>query len=127
MPRQHHLAKKTAIKPIDLDGEPFISLSPIDRSRQRVNSTLGHFGARADMRIETPMAASVCAFVAQGTGVSIVDPFSPLTFSPEDLVIIPYEPTVNFDFFLIMPEDDRPSFLTQDFNAALREAFQAMS
>ncbi len=125
IPRNHLLASKDKISPTDLDGEPFISLSPLDGSRQRVNSSFEQSGARPDMRIETPMAASACAFVAQGAGVSIVDPFSPQAFPPDSIAIKHYEREVNFDYFLTLPENDRPSALVQEFNTTLQDAFQA--
>ena len=60
-------------------------------------------GVRRNLLIETPMSYSACAFVAKGTGVAIVDPFSAHDFRAAPIVIKPFRPVVYTDIVLDMP------------------------
>ena len=81
---------------------------------------------RRDLRIETPMGISACAFVAKGAGVSIVDPFSALEFQTAPIVAKPFRPAVAFDIALRYPLNRRRSHLIRTFAAAIHDKIAAM-
>ncbi len=126
LPPGHRLANRELIEPQDLEGEPFISLSALDHSRQRIDHPFEEAGVRRDLRIETPMGISACAFVAKGAGVSIVDPFSALEFQTAPIVAKPFRPAVAFDIALRYPLNRRRSHLIRTFAAAIHDKIAAM-
>ncbi|MDH3234423.1 MAG: LysR substrate-binding domain-containing protein [Alphaproteobacteria bacterium] len=125
LPSDHRLAKKDVIVPTDLDGEHFISLTMLDRIRPRIDHPFEEAGVRRILRIDTPMAASACAFVAKGAGVAIVDPFSALEARDGRIVIKPFAPAVPLDFVIAYPLHAQRSQLVLDFIVALRRSLRA--
>ncbi len=123
MPRGHRLAERTTVTAQDLQDEPFISLTALDGSRQRILSSFDHNNVRPDIRIETPLSSSACGFVAERLGLAIVDPFTPLAFA-DRLTVRPYEPAVYFDFHVSMPADTAAqSLIARQFEAFVFDKF----
>lgn len=120
LPNDHRLAKKKVIVPTDLEGEPFISLTMLDRIRARIDYPFEEAGVRRILRIDTPMAGSACAFVAKGAGIAIVDPFSALEFQNDRINIKPFRPTITFNFVIAYPLHAQRSQLVKDFVIELR-------
>lgn len=103
LPPDHRLHRSRIIRPGDIEREPFIALSTDDRSRFLVEE---YFRGREHMRnivAEMQMSEGACQMVADGTGVSIVEPFSAMSFSGGSLVLKPIEPKVYFDLWLMYP------------------------
>lgn len=102
LPPGHALASRKSLTPGDLDQQPFISLGTEDRSRHTVDSLFNELNIPRVLEIETHMAASACQFVANGSGVSIVDPIS-AHYNRDRVASRPIEPTVRFQFCIIRP------------------------
>ncbi len=122
LPAGHQLADQDIVRARDLAGEPLISLSSLDRSLQRIDHAFEEDRVTPDVRIETPMSYSACAFVAQGAGVAVVDPFSALSLGSPSLVLRRFRPVVYFDITLRLPRHRRRSHLTTEFVAQLRRS-----
>lgn len=123
LPLGHRLAAKQRITAEDLHGEAFISLTALDGSRQRIDSSFSHTNVRPDIRIETPLSSSACGFVAQNVGIAIVDPFTPLAFR-DRLTVRPYDPKVYFDFHVSLPaQATAQSLIAREFDRFLVEKF----
>jgi DNA-binding transcriptional LysR family regulator len=60
------------------------------------------------------MAPTVCAFVARGLGVSIVNPLYVGAFAPA-LVVRPFRPRIDSEIFMVMPRGRRLSALAEAF------------
>ncbi|WP_262231096.1 LysR substrate-binding domain-containing protein, partial [Escherichia coli] len=73
LPCDHPLAAKTVLTPDDFQGENFISLSRLDSYRQLLDTLFAEHQVKRRMVVETHSAASVCAMVRAGAGVSIVN------------------------------------------------------
>lgn len=125
LPNDHRLANKEVIVPSDLEGEPFVSLTMLDRIRARIDHPFEEAGVRRILRIDTPMAGSACAFVAKGAGVTIVDPFSALEFHSDRIVIKPFQPAIFFDFVVAYPLHAQRAHLVEDFVVELRRMLKA--
>ncbi|VVD60788.1 HTH-type transcriptional activator CmpR [Pandoraea eparura] len=103
LPPNHRLKRARVIRPSDIDREPFISLSTNDRSRFLVEE---FFRGREHLRnivAEMQMSQGACQMVTDGTGVSIVEPFSAMSFAPGSFLIKRIEPKVYFDVWLMYP------------------------
>ncbi len=103
LPAGHPLAEKTVIEARDLADEAFISLSSTDNSRRNVDRVLEAEGVRARVVVDTVLAATACGLVAQGVGISIVDPMTAAQYTDAGVVARRFKPQVTFDFQLLRP------------------------
>ncbi|MCQ1799758.1 LysR substrate-binding domain-containing protein, partial [Neorhizobium galegae] len=65
--------------------------------------------------------ATVCNFVANGAGVSVVSPFAALDFAGHGLVMRNFRPAVKLQYLMARPSLRPQSAVTSRFLAVLRE------
>ena len=125
LPKEHALAAHETITPLLLSGAPFFA---IGRERQSHHEVLHAFAdARSDFNLvgEAEQFASVCAVVAGGYAVSIVDPWTAESFV-DKLVVRPFEPAIKYDIAVFRSADRPPSIVAAKFMTTidrhLREA-----
>ncbi len=121
LPPGHRLSNNEAIKPVDLRGEPFISLALEDRTRHRIDRVFEDAGVDRDMVIETQYAMTICALVLQGLGCSILNPVTAADYVSHGLVVRPFKPDVAFDYMLFTPRLRPVSRAAEAFIAILEE------
>jgi IS30 family transposase len=101
LPLDHPVAGRSVIRASDLAGEPFISLSPDSQLRQRIDRLFEEAGIERRLMLEAPMAPTICALIARGLGVSILNPFYIGAF--RDLVVTrPFAPVVETEISVLM-------------------------
>lgn len=103
LPAQHRLAARPMLTPDDFRHERFISLSSSDSYRQLLDKLFDSAGIPRDMVLETHSAASVCAMVRAGVGISIVNPLTALDYAASGVVVRPFSVAVPFTVSLIRP------------------------
>jgi DNA-binding transcriptional LysR family regulator len=103
LPSGHRLSDRTVITPSDLDDEPFIALGSEDRTRLLIDQFFRDRNQQRLIVAETQMSEAACQLVANGSGVSIVEPFSTRGFSAQELLVKPINPAVHFDVWLMFP------------------------
>ncbi|NLS43665.1 LysR family transcriptional regulator [BEV proteobacterium] len=103
LPTQHRLAARQILTPEDFLHERFISLSSSDSYRQLLDKLFDSAGIARDMVLETHSAASVCAMVRAGVGISIVNPLTALDYAASGVVVLPFSIAVPFTVSLIRP------------------------
>lgn len=103
LPAQHRLAARQILTPDDFRHERFISLSSSDSYRQLLDKLFDSAGIARDMVLETHSAASVCAMVRAGVGISIVNPLTALDYAASGVVVRPFSVAVPFTVSLIRP------------------------
>lgn len=81
LPVDHPAADKPCLTPADFADQPFISLSGQDQYRRTLDALFEQAGVARRLVMETHSAASVCAMVRAGIGVSIVNPLSALEYA----------------------------------------------
>lgn len=101
LPPGHDLRGRKVIRPEDLDGQAFVALAPEDRARAEMNRVFDEAGARPDIVVETPNAATVCALVLEGVGIGLVNPVAADGFAERGLVFRPFEPAIYFKAHLL--------------------------
>jgi DNA-binding transcriptional LysR family regulator len=124
VPAGHRLARRKTVHARDLHGEPFIALGVEDRSRFKVDQAFEGTPIRRDILIEAQQSEAACAFVAEGAGVSIVEPFSAMGFDPSQLVARRFRPAVWFDMWFILPTSRPRSRLTEEFLTFFRRSIE---
>lgn len=122
LPEGHALAACEVVHPSDLDGQAFIALAPEDTTRSEAEALMEAVGSRPRVILETPYSTTICAMVAAGIGVGLVNPLTAEPFLGKGLVLRPFEPAVHFRTLLILPPNRPPSRILQDFIDELMRA-----
>ncbi|MFR0255950.1 DNA-binding transcriptional regulator LysR, partial [Escherichia coli] len=120
LPPGHPLAVKKVLTPDDFQGENYISLSRTDSYRQLLDQLFTEHQVKRRMIVETHSAASVCAMVRAGVGVSVVNPLTALDYAASGLVVRRFSIAVPFTVSLIRPLHRPSSALVQAFSEHLQ-------
>ncbi|OWT77049.1 MULTISPECIES: LysR substrate-binding domain-containing protein [unclassified Achromobacter] len=103
LPIGHPLAARTVLTPADLDDLPIVT-APADHLRtQHLAEVFQAAGAHLNVRVETPLFASMCAFVSQGAGYALVDAITAGGVHGGGLITRPFEPAFYNDFAVLYP------------------------
>ena len=119
LPPGHRLAARREIACKDLAGERFASFRHDSVVRRRIDQAFDDAKVKRTIAMEAPMAPSICAFVARGLGVSVVNPLYVGAFAPA-LVARPFKPRIDSSIF-IATRRTRLSMLGEAFAQAARE------
>lgn len=76
LPLGHPLTVRTLLTPADFAGQPFIYFSQNDPYRHKLDEVFHQAHVTRDYAAETTTATSVCAMVAAGVGVSVINPLT---------------------------------------------------
>lgn len=120
VPAGHALARKRVLRPRDFDGERFISMSRTTPTRFQVDSVFDQHGVRREMSIETTLSEIVCAAVAAGAGLSLVEPFSAHEHAVRGFVVRPFEPALDFEYAALWSPHRPVPQAAREFLAAFR-------
>jgi DNA-binding transcriptional LysR family regulator len=124
LPPGHRLQSKEVITPADLQEESFVSLGRDHRTRFRIDAAFEAARVQRHMRFETQLTVTVCSFVLQGLGVSIVDPVTASDYADRGLVVRPFSEAIPFDFGIIYSAFRPRSQLAEEFVTELRACVQ---
>lgn len=119
MPGRHPLAAKRVVHARDLRGESMI-LPLGNPTRAQVCAPLEAAGLKIESMIDASSALLVCQLVAQGLGLSVLDPFTFKLASGLGIVSRPLRPAPEFLFGLFFPRHRPRSALVNAFVGALR-------
>lgn len=120
LPSGHPLAAKSVLTPDDFQGENYISLSRTDSYRQLLDTLFNEHQVKRRMVIETHSAASVCAMVRAGAGISVVNPFTALDYAASGVAVRRFSIDVPFTVSLIRPLHRPSSALVDAFSEHLQ-------
>lgn len=115
IPRGHHLAKKTLLRPRDFEGEAFISLCHGDGTRAITDDVFTRAGVNRILATEAQYAAICCEMVRCGMGVTLAHPIVAMDYAGPDIVLRPFLPDVMFPTYLLFPPHQTPARLTRAF------------
>ena len=120
MLKGHALAKKKSINAKDLAGVPFVNFISETMARYRTDLAFEQAGIHRNLVMETQTSYAICQLVAQGIGVSVVDPFTASSFKNQGLVVRPFRPVIDYAFGLLFPVRRPVSRLAERFAAIVR-------
>lgn len=115
LPAGHALGRHKVLTAQQIAAEPLISLSNEDKARIMVDQFFEAANVRTRTVVETQLSESACQFVAEGAGVSIVEPLSTLGFSDQQIIVRPITPRFFFDIWLVTPTLRPTSLITLEF------------
>jgi DNA-binding transcriptional LysR family regulator len=121
MPRDHELASAPMVHALDLQGHDLVMLLPETWTRLRLDSLFERVGLVPRVAIQTQTSSSVCIFVAAGTGVGLVDPFTAYRFRNQGLEIRPFEPSFNYEYGLLYPTRRESTQVAEAFAPMVRD------
>jgi DNA-binding transcriptional LysR family regulator len=125
LPADHPLASRKQLTPQDFAGESYISLSRSDSYRQLLDALFHEHHVQRRMVMETHSAASVCAMVRAGVGISVVNPLTALDYAASGVAVRRFSVEVPFTVSLIRPLHRPASALVSAFSQHLqRDAAQ---
>jgi DNA-binding transcriptional LysR family regulator len=119
MPKNHHLAQHGCVKPADLGGERFVGIGRGTLFRSRVDTALA--GVPRTISFETPLSHVACLLVAEGGGISLVDPYSAAEFLDKGIVAKPFTPFIDAGFVALRSPQHPSSELATTFMREFRE------
>ena len=124
LPVDHPLAARETLRPRDLAEEDFIILGHTSLLRHHILAAFDADRVAPRLRFETRYSATACAFVAQGLGVAVVDPFVPPVVGGGKIVARRFRPRIGYRFSLIYPARRPRSGLAAEFGDLLRTRMQ---
>ncbi|MDD8022259.1 MAG: LysR family transcriptional regulator [Paracoccaceae bacterium] len=127
LPPGHPLASRTALTPADFDGQPFIYFGQNDPYRHKLDEVFLAAGVTRNYAAETTTAASVCAMVAAGVGVSVINPLTAASQSGRNVVFRRLSVSVPYLLSLWRPAHSIRAVQADKFVATLREVATEMS
>jgi len=109
------LAAKAVIQPEDVNDLPAV-MAPREHHRtESLRNIFAERGSHLNLKVETPLFTSMCAFVAGGYGYSIVDAVTAQTASKEGVVGKAFVPSFFNDFAVLFPNGKPRSLTAQTF------------
>ena len=115
LPKNDALCEHEVITPQLLSGRPFIGVSRLMTGYHLVEKVFSDARARLNVVASSEFFAAVCAMVASGLGVSIVDRASALQFQSVGLEIRPFRPAVLYDIAVFHAADPKLSTIARNF------------
>ncbi len=115
LPSGHKLESHPVIEPEDLDEESFIALSPEDTTRRQADQVFRAAGSSPKVVVETPYSTTICAMVAEGLGVGLVNRLTARPFEGRGLSLRPFSKGVHFRTLMLLPFNKSPSHVVADF------------
>jgi DNA-binding transcriptional LysR family regulator len=117
LPDGHPLTSKDVVTPGDLEGQPLISFGHTASIGQDLDRMFEAEGIKRDLSIAIGNSISAAAFVREGAGIAISDPFLLGTVSASGLVVRPFRPRRPLVPRVIYPEgrslSDPESYMIQ--------------
>lgn len=121
LPAHHPLRKKKALHAKDFADEPFISVGRDTSFRYQIERAFIDANVNRRMVFQTNHFATACALVAQGAGLTIVDPFSAQAYFGKGVRLRPFLPEIPFRVNLIRPANRPTPVIVEEFLAQLTE------
>ncbi|MDX1464216.1 MAG: LysR substrate-binding domain-containing protein [Halomonas sp.] len=123
LPGDHPLAARDRLTPEDLHDRPLICCEPQDPTRQSLDRLLAAAGVRPRRHLQVSLALQAARLVAQGAGLTVIDPLSARIFGDQGLVIRPFTAELEDTFYLLTPREQPLSRLAQAFIGEFRAHF----
>ncbi|MEQ6495202.1 LysR family transcriptional regulator [Pseudomonas aeruginosa] len=126
LPVGHPLEAHTVIPAEAFEDEIFVSLAASDPYRTHVDHYFETRNVKRRLLVETRSAAAICATVAQGLGVAIINPLTALTYAKLGLQLRRVDLSIPYTLFAARPLHRPYSALVDNFIQSLRYCCQQL-
>ena len=120
LPIEHRLTAKHSVTPQDIAGEPLLMVSSDRPQHNTIVNALKTSGITPKIVIEASSNSPICALVAEGVGVSIVDPITASAYRDHGVALRKFLPEIPYALKLIYPANRSLSEQGQSFVHLLR-------
>ncbi len=127
LPQGHRLAGQRELTPTDFTGQPFIYFGQNDPYRHKLDGVFQSAGVARDYAAETTTAASVCAMVAVGVGISVINPLTAASHTGRNVVFRRLSVSVPYLLSVWRPARSNRTAQAKKFVTALRDVAADMS
>lgn len=127
LPQDHPLAARAMLAPGDFAGQPFIYFSQNDPYRHKLDAVFDQADVARTYAAETTTAASVCALVAAGVGISVINPLTAASHVGEALAFRRLSVAVPYRLALWHPARSTRLAQVRKFISALHEVAAEMA
>ena len=124
LPLNHPLTKNRTIRPHDLASARFISFSSDSDFRVLVDDVFTEAKVERTLLLEAPMATTICALVAKGLGVSILNPFYLGAFRNQ-ISVRPFRPAIEGEIRIMLPRHRQRTLATKAFIECAQSCIQS--
>lgn len=115
LPANHPLAAQSSVSLRDLHDQPLIFYEPLDPTRQSLDRLLDKEGVRPRRHLQVSLALQAARLVAQGAGITVIDPLNARVFGNRHLAIRRFTAELDDTFYLLTPREQPLSRLARDF------------
>jgi DNA-binding transcriptional LysR family regulator len=126
MQRGHPLARRRVVRVADLRGRSFVHLWRGHAERRQIDAALEQARVSVVAKAETQYATGVCALVAAGVGVGVVNPIVLLGAATFDVEVRPFLPKLEFGILELSRRGRRPDALLDEFAQTARSELGAI-
>ena len=120
VPQGHRLAARKIVRPADIAGERFISLTTNTVGRLLVDQLFEREGVAREMVVDSQVMAVVATLISQHQGIGFIDPFTAADFADRNIVPLRFEPAVEMRIGLLHPTHRPLSRIASEFAGLLR-------
>jgi DNA-binding transcriptional LysR family regulator len=120
LPEGHRLARKPYVEAADLADETIIALGPEDEFRRKLTQALEAAGQHPHTIIDASLGLTICALVAAGCGVGMVDSEAARMREGAGLVFRSFRPAIHVPIYVFRRRGRPSSRLVEAFSANLR-------
>jgi DNA-binding transcriptional LysR family regulator len=121
VPTCHRLATRPSVSIQDFAGEDLVMLTRDNSLRGKLELEFAKARISYHTRMEVSSPIVACKLVAQGMGLAVVDPFSPMMAPAGKIAIVPLDEAIELTYAFFVPEGKPVSRLTDDFMEILME------
>ena len=127
LPKGHKLAKQKILRPKHFSGERIVSIGRDPNFRSLIERAFVDSGIERKIIAETNHFATACSLVAEGAGVSVVDPYSAFSFHGYGGVVLrQFSPAIKFIVNTIRPAGQPVSVIVDEFLTHVAKHKEAM-
>lgn len=127
MPVGHPLSRLDLVRPQDLDGLAMVGWLPDGSAAYREEQMiLDKAGVRPHYLVRTHTAHTRYAMVANGFGVSIVEPFAAQIWQANGVVLRPFESNIRYQYMLAYPSAGASTPLLAEFCDTVRKVAKSL-
>jgi DNA-binding transcriptional LysR family regulator len=128
LPPGHILRKKKVLQPKDFEGQAFVSVGRDNPFRFLIDRAFVDAGINRRIVVEASHVATAYALVAEGAGITVIDPYTAVScFKRDEVVLRPLQPEIKFLVNLLKPANHPVPLIVQKFLAHLTAEHKAMS
>ena len=117
LPADHALAAMPRLRGRDFHEQRLVAFPRGTALRTRLDEVFRRAGAEPVIAAEANLGASVCALVAAGLGIAVINPLAAAEESGTALAVRPFIPRIALDLVLLHPQPVRATRLVEAFSA----------